>query len=272
MHGKNVGDGLSNIPPLEYKKGTLRGDLIDPGARSTMLYLAAAKPKTNVPKKKARGWWKVNRIVYGHIAHDRMIGGNVPEAKGFEGSMKTHQLVGLCEDREAAERNGPLHVRDGYCACEPCRRLDFRGCLFKAEAGRMRKVTTPIITHVRGALTLSQALEEFASTIDGRQLLAVRNGANDSFWLARAMGKTFIADEQILHSTEEFDVGWILVRIKWFDKKAAGHYVLLDAEHLLNVNSVVRIGGLDWAKTVNCNSRAHYHLSDEAEERILSSL
>ena len=58
---------------------------------------------------------------------------------------------------------------------------------------------------------MTQQLVECAESIDGRQLLAVRVYQNDtSFYLARAMGKAFIADEKIVHSTDEFEeVGFL---------------------------------------------------------------
>jgi hypothetical protein len=269
MHGKNVGDGLSNMPRMVYKSSTLAGELVDAGSRATVLHFAAAKQRPDVPKLEKRGWWAVGRIFWGHITHDKLINGNVPEASGFKGSMKAHQLVGLCEDPAIAQNDGPLYVRDSYCACEPCRRRDYAKCLFQQECGRMRRVTTPLVQHVRGALTMTAQLEEWASTIDGRQLLAVRHGELASFWLARAMGRPFKATEDMVHSTDEFEEGWLLVQIKWFDKHPGDdHYRLLPAEHLLIVNTTVRIGGLDWAKT----TRGQYFLSEETESRILAAL
>jgi hypothetical protein len=269
MHGKNVGDGLSNIPKMVYKAATLNLDMVDAGSRATLLHFAAAKRRPEVDKSKKRGWWAVGRIFWGHYQHDRFLNGVVPEAKGFVGSMKAHQLVGLCEDKLQAEKLGPLWVRDNYCACGPCRMMDFKNCLFKNECGMMRLVKTPLVQQVRGALTMTAQLEESAGTIDGRQLLAVRFGQADSFWLARAMGKAFEVDEAMVHSTDQFEAGWLVMKIKWFEKeRGRDYYVLAPAEHYLVVTTTVRVGGLGWEKT----ERGKYYLSDESESRILSAL
>ncbi len=66
----------------------------------------------------------VGRIFWGYNADNCFVSGNVPEAKGFVGSMKAHHLVGLCGDKQQADALGPLWVRDNLCAFESFFRQD----------------------------------------------------------------------------------------------------------------------------------------------------
>ena len=109
-------------------------------------------------------------------------------------------------------------------------------------------------------------LEEYAATLHARQLIAVRTPEN-SFWLARAIGRAYEASEDFVHSGNEIEAGWLLVNIKWFDKRA-DHYVPLDAELPLIVNTAIRVGGLGWERTDN----EKYYLSQDTIERIEGSI
>ena len=130
----------------------------------------------------------------------------------------------------------------------------------------MRKVYTPLVQQVRGAQTMTAQLEEFASTLHARQLIAVRTPEN-SFWLARAMGRAYEAESDFIHSGNRIEAGWLLVNIKWFEKRH-DHYYLSDAELPLIVNTVIRLGGLGWERTDD----GKYYLSESTIERIESSI
>ena len=265
MHGKNVGDAVSNIPPTIYKAATLASKLVDAGSRLVVLFLADTHREPTVPKDKKHGWWAVDRIFWGHLEHDRFQSGVVPEAKGFKSSMRCHHFVGACEDKALAEKPGPLLVRDGHCACPPCREKNYSKCEQKRNVGPMRKVYTPLVQQVRGAQTMTGQLEEFAATLHARQLLAVRTPEN-SFWLARTMGRAYEAETDFIHSGNEIEAGWLVVDIKWYDKRG-GHYVLLGAVLPLIINTAIRVGALGWERTDN----GKYYISNDTIERIEAS-
>ena len=211
-------------------------------ALTTPNFSCAGEP--SAPKAKKHGWWAAGRIFWGHLEHDRFQSGVVPEAKSHKGSMKIHHIIGMCEDKAVAENAGPLFARDEFCACPPCRSKRFSQCEQKRNCGSMRSVTTPLVQKVRGAQTMTAQLEEFAATLHSRQLVAVRTPGN-SFWLARMMGRAYEAEKAFMHAGKNIEEGWLLVDIKWFEKRG-DHYELSDAQVPLIVNTIIRAVGLSW--------------------------
>ena len=130
----------------------------------------------------------------------------------------------------------------------------------------MRKIYTPLVQNVRGAQSMTAQLEEFAATLHVRQLLAVRTPEN-SFWLARTMGRAYEAEEDSIHSGNVIEAGWLVVNIKWYEK-CDDHYVLAGEELPLIVNTAIRVGGLGWERVHN----GKYYISRESIERIESSI
>ena len=203
---------------------------------------------------------------HGDEIDDRFQSGVVPEAKGFKGSMKCYHFVGSCGDKATAERSGPLDVRYSFCACPPCRAKSYSHCEQKRNCGSMRKIYTPLVQKVRGAQSMTAQLEKFAATLHARQLLAVRTPEN-SFWLARTMGRAYEAEEDFIHSGNTIEAGWLVVNIKWYEK-CDDHYVLAGEELPLIVNTAIRVGGLGWERVHN----GKYYISRESIERIESSI
>ena len=89
---------------------------------------------------------------------------------------------------------------------------------------------------------MTALLEEFAATLHARQLLAVRTPEN-SFWLARTMGRAYEAEKNLIHSGNAIEAGWPLANIKWYEK-CDDYYVLAGEELPLIVNTAIRAGGL----------------------------
>ena len=79
---------------------------------------------------------------------------------------------------------------------------------------------------------------------------ASERGLEGAYWLALLKGKAFEATEDTLHATEAIEAGFLVVKAQWFkleSKRVEGDlrsYSLLDAEVLLVVNTMVRLGGL----------------------------
>ena len=73
------------------------------------------------------------------------------------------------------------------------------------------------------------------------------------YWLAVLSGKPFTATRETLHRTDRIKEGWLVVKVKWLklEKKVEEGrlraYSVLDAEILLVVNHMVRLGGLRFA-------------------------
>ena len=136
----------------------------------------------------------------------------MPDALGVKGSTKVHMAVGLCEDKETAERDGPLHVRDSFCACAPCREFKFENCLMKTFFGdHMRKVNAPFKS---GGVIPSQSstLEDFAATLRADQLVAFRVAADEEsiegpVWLAVINGPAEVLKKDVLYAGQTFEKG-----------------------------------------------------------------
>ena len=77
-------------------------------------------------------------------------------------------------------------------------------------------------------------------------------------------------EQEQVHSTDELEAGWLVVMIRWFDKRKDGHYVLLKGEVPLSVHCAVRIADLQWAKVDR--KQGKFELGMETEARILDAL
>ena len=116
----------------------------------------------------------------------------------------------------------------------------------------MRHVETPLS---KGSARLREGLmmqlHEFAEQLEKGSLVAV-NAAEDerqlegNYWLALLLGGAFVCPEQMVHATDVFEAGWLVVRVRWYQLEQVSQrgYVLLPHERIIPVNAIVRLLGL----------------------------
>jgi hypothetical protein len=96
--------------------------------------------------------------------------------------------VGLCADRQRAERDGPLRTGRMFCACVSCSMLDFEHCKMTAMMGRTRPVNVPLPRGTASRVSQIESQEEWASLLKLGMVVAVRASAAErhlegGFWL-----------------------------------------------------------------------------------------
>ena len=58
-------------------------------------------------------------------------------------------------------------------------------------------------------------LAEFAKLLDKNKLIAVNCDAG-GYWLARCSGPAFPVPADMIHTTEQFEEGWLVVPARWY--------------------------------------------------------
>lgn len=248
MMGKGPCEGYGNVLPSTVGSAVADGKLIDPGTRELVLFNAVNKQAPSTPKTLKHGWWAVGRFFNGFYDTRLFTKEAVPEADGFDGSAKIHQVVGLSEAAETAQREGPIWVRSTWCGCARCSKRDFRNCLMKDEFGvpelkYVHRKVEAIPRQPRGVL-----LREFAASLQADQVVAVHAAHADlqmegGYWLAHLQGNTYEALTDDLHSTDQIQAGWWVVKAKWYKLEQVSHrgYRLLESEFPLVVKHIIRI-------------------------------
>ena len=130
--------------------------------------------------------------------------------------------------------------------------------------------------------TQTVALEQWAASLVSKQVVAVNVDRDEQnkgrwpqkYWLALLLGPAFPLSERMVHSASAFEEGWLVVEAKWFDLVQVSHraYVLLDNKVLLLVNTLVRLGDIQFEKVVKSGSGkkmvAKHMLADNQHNRI----
>ena len=154
------------------KAGLQAGELLNPGTRELVHFLAKRCSSPSVAKANKHGWWTAEGYIWAYYDTALFTKKSVPEAEGYAGSMENHQHIGLCRDKETAERDGPLQVRGIWCGCQPCVNYDFRNCLMRGEFGAFKTVYCKLAQNQHVSESRSMALEEFAGSLDVNQVCA----------------------------------------------------------------------------------------------------
>ena len=179
-HGKGICDQKSVIAKAVIDDAAVRArKLLDPGTQDLARFCALSAPRPTVPKTKKSSWKAVSRYFWGFMnmrsrpparcpphrpsplaqprpapepsptdalpllpcaQTDRYTRFAVPDSKGFKGSDFEQQYIGLCQDREKAEKDGPLQVRKGICNCDACVAERFHECKMQHVVGKVRRV------------------------------------------------------------------------------------------------------------------------------------
>jgi hypothetical protein len=161
------------VPRHAVAAGLRANELLDPGTRELVTYLAKRCPSPSVAKALKQGWWAAEGYIWAYYDTALFTKKAVPEAEGYTGSMENHCHVGNCDDKETAERDGPLLARGIWCGCQSCINYNFSDCLMKSEFGRYKHVYCKLAKNQHVSETRSMALEEFAQTLDKDQTRVV---------------------------------------------------------------------------------------------------
>ena len=70
-------------------------------------------------------------------------------------------------------------------------------------------------------------------------------------WLALLLGGAFECPEQLVHATDVFEAGWLVVPVQWYalEQVSQRGYVLLREERIVPVNAIVRLLGLSFSNS-----------------------
>lgn len=125
-----------------------------------------------------------------------------------------------------------------------------------APKGLKGKAAKPLFDKVAGSICGMQytlyengvLLREFAATLRVGQVVAVHAARADqnmegSYWLARLCGDAHEAIADDIHSSDQIQEGWWVVKSQWYQLEQVSHrgYRLLPAEFPLVVNHIIRI-------------------------------
>ena len=246
--GKGPSDGYNNVPKHGVKGALQAGELLNPGTRELVTFLAKHCQSPSKAKAFKHGWWAAEGYIWAYYDTALFTKKAVPEAEGYTGSMVNHQHVGLCKATETAELDGPLQVRGMWCGCQPCVKYDFANCLMKAEFGPFKTVYCRLAKNQNTSQTRSVALEEFAGMLDAGQTQAVHASRLEwhiegPYWLAQILGKAYQVEEDVLISGQEIPKGYWLVDARWYKlvQTSQRAYVPLKEKIKLNINACVRL-------------------------------
>jgi hypothetical protein len=261
-HGKAGYDALGNVPKNAVKAAIESKSLLNPGTREMVLYLAQSQQRPSVAKADKTGWEAVGRYIYAFYDTAKFTRFAVPDAtSSFKGLQDHHRFIGLCSDRRLAERDGPLRVVKGFCACDPCLVLKNEECLLRDVFGNMVccllhgacylmsltatccclpaqvRVQVPLAkgTPLRTPQILS--LEKFADYCDA-DVIVVMNVSDDelelegSYWLALLSGPAFALEEDTIHCGQLYRKGWLVAMGRWYKlrQRSERGYELMPAE------------------------------------------
>ena len=274
-HGKNVCDGVSNIPGTVLRSAIAADRAPPPGSRETVVFMAREHPTPSVPKADTNGMWNLSGIFYGHLSHKVIEACHVPEATTFTGTRKCHDFVGLSCDKALLDGDAPIHARHDFCFCSPCGKRKFVDCKFRGRVGAtMRKHSTKIKKVTTSTIQTQQgAFENWCKEMHNQKLLAVRvqdPKYTDDFWLAKPTGAAIVATENFIHANSDYEVGFMILPIKWYDIVSGKErtYTLLNDDVYIQANATVRLTGLKFSQHTN----GRYTITEDTHERILEAI
>ena len=160
-----------------------------------------------------------------------------------------------------------------------------------APKGLKGKAAKPLFDKVAGSICGMQytlyengvLLREFAATLRVGQVVAVHAARADqnmegSYWLARLCGDAHEAIADDIHSSDQIQEGWWVVKSQWYQLEQVSHrgYRLLPAEFPLVVNHIIRIPPVQFdnirVRRSSTSAQSLSFLSEQKHNAILSSL
>ena len=143
---------------------------------------------------------------------------------------------------------GPLETSTMFCSCDACLLFDFDRCEMAAQRGSLKPVRVPL---KRGEIARTNQIDcliEWGNKLKPGMVVAVRAASHEvgiegPYWLFLIDSEPFEMPDSMLHSTDELEEGWLVVRGRWFslEQKSPRGYKLLEAEKLVLVNTMIRL-------------------------------
>ena len=255
MHGKDACDGASVLIAHAINAAITSGALLDPGTRELVLYLADLLRVPATPKELKDGWEAPTKYFFGFMDTAKFTKSRVPtaEARGWECNKK-HFYVGRCADAQRATEVGPLETASMFCACNACLLFDFGNCEMKAHRGLMVSVRVPLKKGEVARTNQIDDLNEWSKMLKPGMVVAVRAAAHEleiegPYWLLLVDSEAFELPEDMVHTTDEFEAGWLVVRGRWYSlvQKSPRGYKLKEVNKLVLVNAMIRLPNVIFA-------------------------
>lgn len=255
MHGKDVCDGASVLIAHAINAAITSGALLDPGTRELVLYLSDLLRAPATAKELKDGWEAPTKYFFGFMDTAKFTKSRVPtaEARGWDCNKK-HFYVGRCADVHRALSVGPLETSTMFCSCNPCLLFDFDNCEMAAQRGSMASVLVPLKRGEVARTNQIDSLVEWSKTLKPGMVVAVRAAGDEvhiegKYWLVLIASEAFEIPEDMAHSTDEFEEGWLVVRARFYSlvQKSPRGYKLESAVRLVLVNSMIRLPNVIFA-------------------------
>ena len=116
------------------------------------------------------------------------------------------------------------------------------------------------------------ALEEWGEGLEKGQVVAVRVDGSEvqkhngqRHWLAQVLGPAFQLPDSMVHATQGYEEGWLVVEAQWYDLIQVSHrgYRLLPGKVLVLVNSMIRLPGVSFERVIGRAAAERKHLLSE---------
>jgi hypothetical protein len=219
--------------------------LLDPGTRELVLNLADLLRMPATPKELKDGWEAPTKYFFGFMDTAKFTKSRVPtaEARGWDCNKK-HFYIGRCADAQRAQA-GPLETASMFCACDACLLFDFGTCFGNCEMatqmGKMADVKVPLKKGEVARTNQINCLVEWGKLLKPGMVVAVRAAAHEvdlegPYWLLLVESEPFKMAEDMAHSTDEFEEGWLVVRGRFYSlvQKSPRGYQLTKASRAVS--------------------------------------
>ena len=150
-----------------------------------------------------------------------------------------------------AQLDGPLRTGRMFCACPHCLLLDFDSCERTSQVGRVRAVTVPLPRGSTARVAQIASLEEWAALLKPGCVVGVRVAKDQlhiegAVWLLLVDSEAFEMPEDMVHSSDTIEAGWIVVRGRWYEEvqRSPRGYQRQEQSRLILVNTTIRVPGI----------------------------
>jgi len=179
----------------------------------------------------------------------------VPEAKGWKDCRGDAFYAGHNADRALAEKGGWMQARKLMCSCNQCIRGRYENCEKSISlGGKMRRVKLTVLGDGLSQPQLA-SLAEWSRHLDKGVIFACNSDPAERreglYWLALANGPAYPAPADMVHATDQFEEGWLVVPAQWFwlEQISERGYRLMSEERLIPVSTTVRLRDIKFSNT-----------------------
>lgn len=146
------------------------------------------------------------------------------------------------------------------------------------QVGTLRSVRVPMTRSARPRVPMIESLEEFAALLKPGMIIAVRAAESEldeegPYWLLRVNSEAFEVPEDMVHATDQFEAGWLVVRGQWYSmvQRSQRAYRLLPEIKLVVVMTMIRLLDISFAGGGRQARSGLFNLSEDEHNRILES-